>query len=198
MTGALMVEQAGASVALVADAGVDWSGVSMTEDSWRDAGGALARQRARLAGMGSRLMWEVGDWLVRGEDEVLRHMSRIHVRRVAADITGYSRHTLTMAASVARKVRPATRLPELTWWHHLVVARLDRAEQARWLERAAGEQWPARALRRELGREMPARGRQRRALGGLVGQLVRYGRADITPAEMVELRAWYVREMAAE
>jgi hypothetical protein len=170
--------------------------VPTTEASWREAGGALARQRARIAGMGSRQMWQVGDWLVQGEDEVLRHLSRSHVRTVAT-ITGYSRHTLTMAASVARKVGPRARLDELTWWHHLAVARLDQAEQRRWLERAAEQRWSPRALREELPAGSPGRGRPRHRSGRLVGELVRYRREDIPASDVARLRAWYLREMPA-
>src|SRR5437660_11341628 len=88
------------------------------QEGWYDIGGQLARRRRHLDRTGSQQMWEVGDWLVAGEDDVFKHLNRRRVRELAAGVTGYARHTLTMAASVARKVEPSRRVGGLPWWHH--------------------------------------------------------------------------------
>src|SRR5205807_8955249 len=123
------------------------------QQRWYEAGDQLARGRRQLDSTGSRQMWEIGDWLVAGEDDVFKHLNRRRVRELAAGVTGYARHTLTMAASVARKVEPSRRVDGLTWWHHLAVASLDPDGQTDWLVREIG-----RAHGRERG-EMAGAGR---------------------------------------
>src|SRR6266566_9882650 len=96
----------------------------LTPETWRAVGEQLARKRGNLGHAGSRQMWDIGDWLRDGEDEVFKQLKRSRVRTMASGITGYSRHTLSMAASLARKMGPSMRIDGLTWWHHLAVARL--------------------------------------------------------------------------
>src|SRR5262245_59221539 len=102
----------------------------LTPESWRAVGEQLARQRGSLSHAGSRQMWDVGDWLRDGEDEVFKRLNRSRVRAMAAVLTGYSLHTLGMAVSLARKMDPSMRIEGLTWWHHLAVARLDSQAQS--------------------------------------------------------------------
>ncbi len=175
--------------ALVRDTARD----ALSADAWCQIGVALAQRRTQIAGMGSRHMWEVGDWLVTGEDSAYRHLNRIRVRALAAEITGYSRHTLTMAASVARKVKPSMRVDGLTWWHHLAVAKLSEDEQAGWLAKAAEREWSVRHLREELA--ATSRGSRRRVRPGrLIGELVRLRLSDLPERSRAELRAWWERE----
>jgi hypothetical protein len=164
----------------------------LTHEAWRKAGDALARRRWQMATTGSQQMWEVGDWLVTGEDAVFARLKRTKVRELAADISGYSRHTLTMAVSVARKVPPSVRVDGLSWWHHLAVAKLGSTEQAEWLERAAEQEWTVQTLRDHLRPPLaPRRSRSRR----LVGQLTKLTIDDIPEAAIAELRAWVQREL---
>lgn len=165
---------------------------ALTAEAWCQIGVALAQRRAQITGMGSRQMWEVGDWLVTGEDGAYRHLNRLRVRALAAEITGYSRHTLTMAVSVARKVKPTVRVDGLSWWHHLAVAKLPEAEQARWLARAAEEEWSVRRLREELATSGDTARRVRP--GRLVGELVKLRLSDLPEPARAELRRWWERE----
>jgi hypothetical protein len=144
-------------------------------------------------------MWEVGDWLLAGEDVVFKHLKRSKVRELAAQITGYSRQTLTMAALVSRRIDVSLRIDGLSWWHHLAAARLDPTELCHWLTRAAEESWSVSTLRarlREEGlistRSRPERGRQ------AVLQLVTLRRRDIPEDLRDQLREWWSNEMRDE
>jgi hypothetical protein len=164
---------------------------NLGERAWWELGSRLAQQRAEIAGQGSQHMWDVGDWLVAGEDDVFRRMKRVKVRELAADITGYSQRTLKMAVSVARRIDPDVRVAGLSWWHHLLVACLDRDGQVDWLTRAAEEGWSAARLRDELrGAGMIARPRSRTHVQRLVTQVVKLSREEI-PDQMVEQLAYW-------
>jgi hypothetical protein len=165
------------------------------ERKWRDAGGNLAQLRRQLGATGSRQMWEVGDWLVAGEDEVFTHLTRARVRQLAAAITGYSRHTLSMAASVARKVAPSARVDGLSWWHHLVVAKLDPAAQSQWLVQAAEQEWSVRVLREQLNQTTRTPRRPRSHPKRIVSELVGLKREEIPESVLADLREWCGREL---
>ena len=165
---------------------------ALTAEAWCQMGVSLAQRRAQITGMGSRQMWEVGDWLVAGEDRAYRHLNRIKVRALAADITGYSRHTLTMAVSVSRKVKPSVRVDGLSWWHHLAVAKLDEAEQAVWLARAAEQEWSVRQLREQLNASSSPRPRIRATR--LIGELVKLSLTDLPESARTELYEWWARQ----
>jgi hypothetical protein len=164
----------------------------LTPDSWRAVGEQLARARGSLSHAGSQQMWDVGDWLRDGEDEVFKRLNRSRVRTMAAAITGYSRHTLSMAVSLARKMGPSMRIEGLTWWHHLAVAGLDAEMQSHWLTRAAEEGWSIRELRARLSSEARAGGRRPgRPVQSVVTELIRLNRDDIPDSLLVQLRQWW-------
>jgi hypothetical protein len=144
-------------------------------------------------------MWAVGDWLLEGEERVLKSKKRLMVREVAAGLTGYSKHTLAMAVSVSRKVKPPVRIDGLSWWHHLVVAHLSANEQATWLTQAAEHEWSVSRFRDEL-RE-PGSGRQKRGLDrtadSLVRQLITVTRMEISDDLLTELHRWWQGEIEA-
>jgi hypothetical protein len=142
-------------------------------------------------------MWAVGDWLLEGEVHILKGKKRSKVRELAAELTGYSTHTLTMAASVARKVDPSMRIDGLSWWHHLAVAQLASEEQARWLVRAAEDDWSVARLREELRDSSPmtARPSMTRRADWLVSQLVRLTRDEIPDGVLTELHRWWQHEI---
>jgi hypothetical protein len=164
----------------------------LTEAGWRDIGQQLRHERAHSERTGSRLMWDVGDWLIDGEDVVFTMLKRARVRELASEITGYSRHTLRMAASVARKVPPAARRPNLSWWHHLVVAKLSSPEQRLWLARAAEEGWSANTAREELLIAGLVSGHpRRRRPGAVVSHLLTLTKADMSQAMLEDIEAWW-------
>jgi hypothetical protein len=171
----------------------------LTEDSWMRAGQELGRRRTQLGVTRSAQMWMVGDWLLAGEDRVLRNKKRSATRDAAARLTGYSKHTLTMSASVARKFDPSRRVDGLTWWHHLTVAGLEPDQQTHWLTNAAEGDWSVARLRDELRAAGRTRtdARSRRARAAVRG-LTRLSRSEIPEPILAELRGWWLREMGGE
>jgi hypothetical protein len=171
----------------------DWD---RSPTAWQDRGRRLALSSAEITVSKSRHMWEMGDWLVAGEDAVFRNLKKDAVRHMAAEISGYSRHTLTMAASVARKVEPSVRVGGLSWWHHLLVASLDKSEQNNWLSHAAEEEWSVHTFRAKLqdlnhkARRSPNRSQR------LVLELTKLQRDDIDEELHEVLSRWWLREMA--
>ncbi len=144
-------------------------------------------------------MWHVGDWLVAGEDGVFENLKKSRVRELAAEITGYSRRSLSMAVRVARRYEPSMRITALSWWYHLAAARLDRSQQSDWLARAVEEGWSLAEFRsrlREAG-DISQRERSRDARRVVV-QLVRLNRAEIRDELLSQLREWWQREMVTE
>lgn len=165
-------------------------------DEWRLIGANLRRERERGEALRSRQMWSVGDWLMAGEDRVFNRLKKRTIRKFAAEITGYSQHTLVMAVSVARKVDPSVRVDGLSWWHHLAVAGLPMAEQAHWLCQAAEQGWGVRELRtrlRQHGRTS-SRGRQRRG-EQLVQQVVELNPGEVNDDLLAQLRDWLDRQL---
>jgi hypothetical protein len=136
-------------------------------------------------------MWSVGDWLVVGEDRVFNRLKRRTIRQLAAEITGYSQHTLVMAVSVSRKVDPAARVDGLSWWHHLAVARMPRPEQVHWLCQAAEHGWSVRTFRVRLGQHGRTASRGRRPRGEqLVQQVVALSPGEVGDDLLAKLRDW--------
>ena len=161
------------------------------ERGWREAGRRLSQQRDGLGRRGSRHMWEIGDWLVAGEDQIFRRMKRMKVREVAVSITGYSMRTLKLAVSVARRIDPETRVESLTWWHHLLVAWLDRPRQVRWLTRAEEEGWSAEQLRQQLRiAGLIAGPRTRLRTERLIAEVIKLDREEVTDDMAVEITRW--------
>ena len=172
---------------------------TVTPQQWRDLGASIAGQRHQMDGQASRQMWAVGDWLLQGEDEVYAQLNRRRVRTLAAEITGYSVHTLAMAVSLARRVPPAVRVDGLTWWHHLLIGKLPTAEQEAWLCRAAEEGWSAAVLRKRLRAASVIAGRpSSRRSDRLVSQLTMWKRSEMSDYALGQLREWWRREMESE
>jgi hypothetical protein len=166
------------------------------EEDWRMVGFKLRAERESVTSAGSRQMWSVGDWLTAGEDRVFNRLKKQTVRQVAAQITGYSQHTLVMAASVSRKVGPSVRVDGLSWWHHLVVARLPETEHAHWLCQAAEQGWSVRELRTRLSRvgQTPPRWRRHRG-EQLVTQLVALGPGEVRADLLAQLQGWLDQQL---
>jgi hypothetical protein len=167
-----------------------------TEEDWTEQGRGFALRRIGFDYRQSQQMWAIGDWLVQGEDCVLRSKKRSAVRLIAAELTGYSQRTLAMAASTSRRVDPDVRVDGLTWWHHLTVARLGQAEQATWLTRAAESRWTVAELRRQLEAQgLATRRSAGRRAGPLLARLVKLRRDDLTGELVDVLSDWLRREV---
>jgi hypothetical protein len=165
------------------------------EEDWRMTGARLRRERENVDSSGSRQMWNVGDWLVAGEDDVFRRMKKQMIRKWASQITGYSQHTLVMAVSVARKIDATQRVDGLSWWHHLAVARLPAPEQARWLCEAAERGWSIRELRERLARSGHTSSRRRPRRGELlIKQVVALSPGEVEEDLLVQLTDWLDRQ----
>ena len=165
--------------------------------SWREAGTRLRRLRDHVENSGSRQMWDTGDWLIAGEDIVFKNLKKRKIRQMAAEITGYSGHTLSMAVTVARKIEPYMRIDGLSWWHHQVVATLEKQEQAHWLTSAAEHDWSVRELRSKLHEQgLVSRQASRTSHKRLIGELTKLRLDEIDSALARKLHEWWQREHA--
>jgi hypothetical protein len=181
----------------VTTANPDTSELTADAELWLVTGKQIAQRRSHLSGQASAQMWELGDWLIAGEDQYLQHMDGRTVRRIAAQISGYSAPTLAMAASVSRRLDPATRRESLTWWHHLAVTKLPRPEQEAWLERAVEHGYSARRLQEEMRQAglIETRSFRHGHADKVVLELVKLTREQITRGTLDELIVWWQREV---
>jgi hypothetical protein len=100
--------------------------------------------------------WAIGDLIAYGQGKFGEEWSQIEHN------LGLSETTLEVLASVARKVPPARRNPELKWSHHRAIANKvsDPVEQAEWLERAEG--MSVREIRAQLETELKGKKPEKR------------------------------------
>jgi N6-adenosine-specific RNA methylase IME4 len=108
-------------------------------ERWEQVGETLGR-------IGRAHQWWIGDWINFGE--------RAYGEKYAQAIedTGLDYQTTANLAWVAGKVQSSWRQETLSWSHHQEVAKLEPAEQKRWLKRAVAEGWSSKELRREIKR----------------------------------------------
>jgi hypothetical protein len=66
------------------------------------------------------------------------------------ELVGLNYQTLRNYAWVARRFSMSRRRDELSFGHHMEVARLTTAEQDRWLDQAIEHRWTTGQLRRQL------------------------------------------------
>jgi N6-adenosine-specific RNA methylase IME4 len=85
--------------------------------------------------------WWIGDLLVYGEERFAEQ-----VGQVINDL-GLSQSTVANYVWCARAVSPERRREDLSWEHHRAVAKLDGADQEKWLNRAAKEKMSAATLK---------------------------------------------------
>lgn len=115
-------------------------------DAWSADGRKLAN------GQSTSRQFEIGDWLVRGED--IWGIRRAY--REARHLFPNTAHsTLKTFASVARSVQPLTRVNDLTFGHHRLVARFDPELQRKLLKDAATAKVSVGAFRKSLEAEYP-------------------------------------------
>lgn len=154
-TEALVPTNGPAALALAAELGATLTAVSLEVtdpnlpfQSWENLGRCISFA-------GNAWQWWVGDWIrigetLYGEDAaqaVDDSASRYDVMR---RVTGVEQQTLLNVASVARKVAPFVRRPELRFSHHAVVAPFEEEDQVLWLHRAVDNQWTVAELRQAI------------------------------------------------
>lgn len=110
---------------------------SITE--WLQAGKAL--KKANVA-----TQWWIGDWLNYGEPTYGEMYTQ------ALDELDYEYQTLRVLKYVSNRVELLTRVNNLSWKHHRIVAPLELEQQQEWLQKAAkgngtGKPWSVATLR---------------------------------------------------
>jgi hypothetical protein len=95
----------------------------------------------RLGALGRVSNWLIGDWVREG---VARWGEKY---AEASKITGFDPHSLRNMAYVASRFDLSLRRDNLTWSHHALVAALDRAAQAYWLDQTSVLRWSVSDLR---------------------------------------------------
>ena len=110
---------------------------TLSFDNWQRTGSQISK----LADLSS---WCLGDWLAYGE---CQYTSRY---RHAVEIVGLNYQTLRNYAWVARRFDLSRRRDNLSFQHHMEVAKLPPAEQDRWLDLATEHGWTTSQLRRQI------------------------------------------------
>ena len=110
---------------------------ALTYDNWQRTGSQISK----LADLSS---WCLGDWLAYGE-----HQYTSRYRR-AVEIVGLNYQTLRNYAWVARRFELSRRRDNLSFQHHMEVAKLPPAEQDQWLDMATKHGWTTSQLRRQI------------------------------------------------
>jgi hypothetical protein len=98
----------------------------------------------RLGSLSRTTNWWLGDWLRYGTEKWGAKY------RTASKITGYDRHSLENMVYVASRFELSLRRENLSWSHHALVAGLDPAAQAHWLDMAAERRLSVSELRLEI------------------------------------------------
>jgi hypothetical protein len=128
--------------------GVEWTATELRIDvapsylEWeRLIVGLFRAERAIMFAIGDALAWGIREY---GESayQVEATLDKLGLRR--------SPETLRKYLWVAEKVAPSRRRDDVSFTAHVEVAKLEPAEQTRWLARAASEGWSSRELREHL------------------------------------------------
>ena len=89
--------------------------------------------------------WWIGDWIIAGE----KYFPDKYERAVSE--TMYSRNRLMMIVYACRKVDKISRNPNVSFEHHMVIAKLkDPAEQRLWLKKSEDNEWTLREFRSQM------------------------------------------------
>lgn len=107
---------------------------SLSYEEWVDIGEALQRLERGV-------LWWIGDWCLHGQ----RRWGEKYTEAIEA--TGLAWETVRKAAQLAKRFESGSRLPELSWSHHLEVAFLPPTLAQRLLARAAKHGWSVRETR---------------------------------------------------
>lgn len=113
------------------------------------------------------LLWWIGDYLNYGEQHFGEESQNV------IDSLGYGRKTLESCRWMSRAIPPKERRSELTWNHHMVVAKMNRHDRKFWLDRAIEKRLSTRELRAAIVKD-----RKERAAGRRSGPSKRLDRFD--------------------
>lgn len=92
----------------------------------------------------SGVMWWIGDLLNEGE----KRYGETYTQAIGS--SDYSYETVKQAKYVAGAVELCTRIHNLSWKHHQIVAPLDSKAQAKWLKKASANSWSSAELRKAI------------------------------------------------
>ena len=127
--------------------GLDFGTRDLSYEEWATMGHAIC-------GFHRWSTWAIGDWCVWGQDHLPEDAWAQAIEShpgeqydVAARITGLDPRTVENYASVSRRVPLGVRRADLKHSIHMAVTRLDPADQAIWLARAAENSWTREELR---------------------------------------------------
>jgi hypothetical protein len=98
----------------------------------------------RLGAIGRCSQWWIGDWIRFGTARWGEKYTE------AARVTGYDVASLRNMAWVASQFDLSLRSDKLSWSHHVLLAPLERDEQARWIAQAVEQRLSVADLRLEL------------------------------------------------
>ena len=102
--------------------------------------------------MGIHRQWWLGDWALLGE-QIFGEACFQEVGEELERETGYSYHTVRVAAWVASKFPPSDRVADVSWRHHKEVAAIvNRDRRRQLLQEARDQDWTIARLRREVKR----------------------------------------------
>lgn len=108
---------------------------NLDASQWKELGLVLAKTDTAI-------QWAIGDWWAYGYQ-----LYGKKARKIAKELP-YEVGSLINLGSVARKVKPSLRNEDLSFSHHVVVAKLEPDKQAKWLKRAATYGFSVSKLRR--------------------------------------------------
>jgi hypothetical protein len=94
----------------------------ITQDEWEDIGALIVTAHGSA-------QWWIGDWLHRADKEWGDRSIEM-----ALAVTPYKKDTLYNLASIAKAVHFSLRNENLTFSHHVAVAKLSPVDQERWLK----------------------------------------------------------------
>lgn len=142
-------------------------------NEWRAIGEQLVR-------MQDSSQWWTGDWLAYGD-----RYRRDYTTAMAQLDRTYS--ALTQYAYVSSKVEVCTRVQDLSWTHHRLVAPMEPDQQRYWLDEALRHGWTVRELEQSIAEQKGSSARPPalalRAVGELYELCVRAAaRAGVEPA----------------
>ncbi len=126
----LELERGGA----LTEIGLTLSDVDMEYDVYEGLG-------AFLGAMKRRTSWWIGDWINFGEGVYGDRFAQ------ALSHTGLNEQTLLHYQFVCKQIPESRRQPTVAFGAHALVARMEPAEQNRWLKQAARKGWGERELR---------------------------------------------------
>lgn len=110
---------------------------SLHFDAWLLIGQQLQRMQRSVS-------WWVGDWMLYGEGRYGERFSQ------ALDATGYAKHSIQNAASVAKAIPPSRRRELVPFSHHAEVVSLPPAQQDELLAQVEKEDMPVAKLRAKV------------------------------------------------